>query len=258
MQKDTRIQALLDLSHRLGALERQWAILGEGNTSARQDKETFFVKASGSRLGSLTETQVAQIRFEPILAALASENSLDDAEVKDLLVSATLGPVGVIPSTETLMHAYLLTLPGIEFAGHTHITSVNGLTCSARGWAFLAAGQRLFPDEIVVCGIAPCCVPYTDPGVPLARAIVRQVQSYSDTYGVPPKTIYLQNHGFIALGKSAGEVEAIHQMADKSAHILTATLALGEPVTLTPEQTGRIYTWPAEHFRQKALGLTTG
>lgn len=258
MQKDTRMQALLDLSHQLGAPERQWAILGEGNTSARQDKETFFVKASGSRLGSLTESQVAHVRFEPILEALASENSLDDAEVKDLLVSATLGPVGVIPSTETLMHAYLLTLPGIEFAGHTHITSVNGLTCSARGWAFLATGQRLFPDEIVVCGIAPCCVPYTDPGVPLARAIVRHVQSYSDTYGVPPKTIYLQNHGFIALGKSTGEVEAIHQMADKSAHILTATLALGEPVTLTPEQTDRIYTWPAEHFRQKALGLTTG
>jgi len=255
LDTDARLEALLTLSHQLGEAGRQWAILGEGNTSARRDGGTFFVKASGSRLGSLLAGQVAIVQFAPILEVLASADTLSDTEVQTLLQEAALGPAGVMPSTETLMHAFLLTLPGIEFAGHTHVTSINGLTCSARGWAFMEAGRRLFPDEIVVCGIAPCCVPYVDPGVPLARAAQQKVHVYLDTYGVPPKTIFLQNHGFIALGQSAGEVEAIHQMADKAALILTAALTLGEPTALTPEQADRIYTWPAEHFRQKALGL---
>ncbi len=256
MSETAQMQELLQLSHQLGDPERRWAILGEGNTSTRRDADTFLVKASGSRLGSLTASQVAQVRFGPVLDALESAAALDDTQVKDLLASATLGPAGAVPSTETLMHAFLLTLPGIAFAGHTHVTSINGLLCSARGWAFMQAGRRLFPDEIVVCGIAPCCVPYVDPGVPLARAVQAQVRAYLDTHGVPPKTIYLQNHGFIALGRSAAEVENIHQMADKAAHILAAALAIGEPSTLTPENAARIYTWPAEHFRQKALGLT--
>ncbi len=258
MEQHTRMTELLELSHQLGDAGRKWAILGEGNTSARRDGETFWVKASGSRLGSLTAEQVACVRFAPILSALASDAALGDAEVKDLLASASLSATGATPSTETLMHAYLLTLPGVEFVGHTHVSSINGLLCSVRGWEFLQSGRRLFPDEIVVCGLAPCCVPYADPGVPLARAVERQVSVYLETYGVPPKTIYLQNHGFIALGRSAGEVEAVHQMADKSALILAAALALGEPTALTAAQADRIYTWPAEHFRQKALGLSSG
>lgn len=253
---DTKMQALLTLSHALGDPAPKWAILGEGNTSTRIDADTFLVKASGSQLGKLTDAQLAHVRFAPILEMLESEAPLDDTQIKDRLLEATLGPPGAMPSTETLMHAYLLTLPGIDFVGHTHVVSINGLLCSARGWAFMQAGHRLFPDEIVVCGVAPCCVAYIDPGIPLARAVQSQVMAYLDTYGVPPKTIYLQNHGFIALGRTAAEVEQIHQMADKAAHILAAALAIGEPTTLTPDNVARIYTWPAEHFRQKALGLT--
>ena len=77
-----------------------------------------------------------------------------------------------------------------------------------------------------------------------------------DTYGVPPKTIYLQNHGFIAVGRSSREVTSITLMADKAAHVLTAALSIGEPTFLTDANVQRIYTWPAEHFRQKALGLS--
>lgn len=253
---DTKMQELLHLSHSLGAPERQWAILGEGNTSTRVDADTFYVKASGSQLGKLVATQVAHVRFAPVLEALESGQALDDAQVKDLLQLATLGPAGTLPSTETLMHAYLLTLPGVEFVGHTHVTSINGLMCSRRGWEFMEAGHRLFPDEIVVCGVAPCCVPYIDPGIPLARSVRDRVAAFQEKYGAPPKSVYLQNHGFIALGRSAQEVENIHQMADKAALVLAAALAIGEPSSLTPENVNRIYTWPAEHYRQRALGLT--
>ncbi len=249
---DTLLQQLLDLSHTLGDPARDWAILGEGNTSAAQDENVFLVKASGSHLGTLTADQVAAVRFAPLLDALDG-GLLSDAETKDLLLSSCTTQPGRMPSVETLFHAYLLTLDTVEFVGHTHVTSINGLLCSDRGWAALRRGGRLFPDEIVVCGIAPCCVPYVDPGLPLAQALRREVQEYSSRYGTPPKTIYLQNHGFIALGKTAREVVQITQMADKAARILCAALACGEPNFLSAENAARIYTRPDEHLRQKAL-----
>jgi rhamnose utilization protein RhaD (predicted bifunctional aldolase and dehydrogenase) len=256
---DTNIimQEILSLSHLLGDPANDWAILGEGNTSARVDNETFLVKASGSQLGKLAAAQVSHVHFAPILEALNNGRDYGDDEVKDLLFSSCVdgGASGLKPSVETLLHAFLLTLPDTHFIGHTHVTSINGLLCSARGWDAVQSGGRLFPDEIVVCGVAPCCVPYVDPGVPLARALRDAVLAYIDTHGTRPKTIYMQNHGFIALAKTAQEVVNIHMMADKAARVLLGTFACGGPTFLTPDNVARIYSRPDEHYRQKALGL---
>ena len=252
---DTKLTELLDLSHTLGDPAHDWAILGEGNTSTHLDSDTFLVKASGSELRTLTAEQVSEVRFAPVMAALNTARDLSDTETKDLLLGACVGGNGRMPSVETLLHAYLLTLPGIEFVGHTHVTSINALLCSREGWDAVQGGGRLFPDEIVVCGIAPCCVPYVDPGLPLARALRDQVIAYIHRYNSAPKTIYLRNHGFIALGKSAQEVRNITMMADKAARILLGALAAGTPTYLTPENVTRIQTRPDEHYRQKALGI---
>ena len=48
------LAALLQLSHDLGREDRPFAILGEGNTSARLSSGRFAVKASGCSLGTLT------------------------------------------------------------------------------------------------------------------------------------------------------------------------------------------------------------
>ena len=246
-----RLKQLLDLSHALGDPAHDWAILGEGNTSAALNPEEFLVKASGAQLETLAAEQVAAVRFKPLRDALESEAALSDADVKALLLSA--GTEGPMPSVETLLHAYLLTLEGIHFVGHTHVTSVNGLLCSDRGWAAMQRGGRLFPDEVVVCGPAPCCVPYVDPGLPLARALRREVIGYVSRHGAPPKTIYLQNHGFIALAGTPREVIQITQMADKAARILASALACGEPNFLSEENVARIHTRPDEHFRRNVL-----
>ena len=253
--RHTKLAELLDLSHALGDPSHDWAILGEGNTSTPLDKETFLVKASGSELRTLTEEQVSEVHFAPVLEALNSSLDYYDTETKDLLLGACVGGAGRMPSVETLLHGYLLTLPGIEFVGHTHVTSINGLLCSLEGWKAVESGGRLFPDEIVVCGVAPCVVPYIDPGLPLARALRDRVIAYIQTHEAAPKTIYLRNHGFIALGKSAQEVRNITLMADKAARVLLSALACGTPTYLTPENVTRIRTRPDEHYRQKALGI---
>jgi len=249
------IEELLNLSHTLGSAAFDWAILGEGNTSTIVDDHVFLVKASGSQLATLNESQVAPVRFKPILEALEDNRAYSDTDVKELLSSSTIPAGAFVPSVETILHAYLLTLPGVAFVGHTHVSSINGLLCSEKGWEAVSSGGRLFPDEIVVCGIAPCCVPYVDPGLPLARTLKQNVEAFVARYGVRPKTIYLQNHGFIALGSTSQEVVSITKMADKCARIMLGAFACGGPTFLSEQQVNRIATRPDEHQRQRALGL---
>jgi rhamnose utilization protein RhaD (predicted bifunctional aldolase and dehydrogenase) len=106
----------------------------------------------------------------------------------------------------------------------------------------------------VVCGPATVVIPYTDPGLPLAREVQRRIGLYIEEQGEIPKTIMMQNHGFIALGASPRQVENITAMAVKSARILVGTYALGGPRFMTPQAVARIHTRPDEHYRQRALG----
>jgi rhamnose utilization protein RhaD (predicted bifunctional aldolase and dehydrogenase) len=179
--------------------------------------------------------------------------AMTDEEVKQALIEAKVDPKAKgHPSVETAMHAVILQLPGIQFVGHTHPSAINMLTCSA---AFeTAISGRLFPDEIVICGPSPLVIPYVDPGLPLAREIRQRLYQYVDNYGEPPKTILMQNHGFIALAPTAQQVENITAMAVKTARILVGTYALGGPHFMSVEAVNRIHTRPDEHYRQRLIG----
>ncbi len=251
MQND-RLDELIELSQRIGDPANDYVILGEGNTSARADEGSFWVKASGNELRTIESAGFVRVLFEPLLALLGGPE-LDDQETRDALIAAKADPEAPgHPSVETALHAICLKLPGVNFIGHTHPTPVNMITCSA---AFETAIRgRLFPDEIVVCGPAPAVVPYVDPGLPLALEVKRRVEAYLDTFGEPPKTILMQNHGLIALGSTARQVENITAMAVKTARVLVGTYALGGPHFMSPEAVSRIYTRPDEHYRQKIIG----
>ena len=114
-----------------------------------------------------------------------------------------------------------------------------------------AIAGRLFPDEIVYCGPAPIYVPYTDPGVPLARTFRAAIDRYLHEYQENPKVILMQNHGLIALGKTASEVENITAMYVKTARVILGTYELGGPHFMTPEAVARIHTRPDELYRRK-------
>ena len=248
------LEQLLSLSHDLGRENRRLAILGEGNTSLRLDRETFLVKASGGRLADLRPESVTTCRFEPLLAALDHIGSLSDGDVDTRLLAARVEAGDRKPSVEAMFHAWLLGLPGVQCVGHTHPIAVNAILCSPRASEF-AAG-RLFPDEIVCCGRASTLVSYTDPGLALGRAIRRAVLDHLERHQEAPRVILLQNHGLIALGATPAAVLAATLMAVKAAEIFLGAAALGGPVFLTPENVERIAGRPDEHYRQKALGLS--
>jgi rhamnose utilization protein RhaD (predicted bifunctional aldolase and dehydrogenase) len=245
------LDELVAMSRRLGEPDNDYAILGEGNTSAAIDQDTFFVKASGAELRTVDAAGFVEVRKPPVLAMLDGPD-LSDAEIKDALAAAKVDPTSPArPSVETVLHGLLLNVPGVRFVAHTHPAAVNAILCSAR--AREAVSGRLFPDEIVVCGPASAFVEYVDPGLPLARAVREAVSAYLHEYGGAPKVIHMRNHGMIALGATAQEAEAITAMAVKSARVLAGTYALGGPHFLTSDHVSRIWTRPDERYRQEAL-----
>jgi rhamnose utilization protein RhaD (predicted bifunctional aldolase and dehydrogenase) len=249
---DSSLAALLSLSHELGREERALAILGEGNTSTRVDADTFLVKASGSNLATLSAVGVTACRFSGLLELLG-KRSETDAAVEQALLDARVDSSSRKPSVEAMFHAWLLTLPGVNFVGHTHPIAVNQILCSPK--AELFAKRRLFPDEIVCCGAESVLVPYTDPGLKLAQSIRQHVERFQKRTGAVPRVILLENHGLIALGGTANAVLAATLMAVKAASITLGAATLGGPRYLSARDVARIAGRTDEHYRQKALGL---
>jgi rhamnose utilization protein RhaD (predicted bifunctional aldolase and dehydrogenase) len=249
--QDTR-HALLDLSHDLGAPHRHFAILGEGNTSARLDDHTFLVKASGSNLETLRDPDLVACHLAPLLDLL-NRTDVSDDEIDQTLLRARVDPQSKKPSVEAIFHAYLLSLPQIGFVGHTHPVPVNSILCSPLAETF--ATRRIFPDEVVCCGPSSVFVPYADPGLKLAQLIRERTEQYRQTSAIMPRVILLQSHGIITFGNSAAAVKTAMFMASKAAQIFVGSLPLGGPVFMSQSDIDRIAGRRDEHHRQRALGL---
>ncbi|MGD9496933.1 MAG: class II aldolase/adducin family protein [Armatimonadota bacterium] len=247
----TRLQALVAMSRELGEPRHGYLILGEGNTSAGADEHSFLVKASGACLAGIEGDGFVRVSRQAIRELLA-EGELSDEQVREGLAAACLDGGEARPSVETFLHGLLLDLPGIEFVGHTHPTAVNALLCSEQ--AEEAVRGRLFPDEVVCCGPESAWVPFTDPGLALAKAVGAAVESYIERWNAPPVVIMMQNHGMIALGRTPAQVLNATAMAVKSARIRLGAAGYGGFRPMTPEQLDRIYTRPDELYRMSKLG----
>lgn len=248
-RRSGKLADLLKLSRELGNPRAPLAILGEGNTSARLGDDRFLVKASGSILATLTAKDVVECRTTALLDMLDME--LSDAEVEKGLLASRVHARDPKPSVESLFHAWLLTLSGVEFVGHAHPPMVNGVLCSPRAREF--ATKRLFPDEIVCCDVEAALVPFVDPGLALARAVRARVKQFIRKRARPPRVVLLENHGVITLGRTAESVLAAMLMTEKAAGIWLGAAASGGPVFMSPKQVTRISARSDEAFRRAKL-----
>ena len=217
---------LLDLAHTLA----EYAVCGEGNVSHRQSDKTFLVKASGSSLHNLTESDLT-------LCNLSGDK---------------INPKHKKPSIETLFHAWIMKqFSEINYIAHTHPTHTNKILCTDHIYSF--AINRLFPDQIVRNGKKSCVVPYATPGKKLLVELVRSVNNFIDIEGYFPKLILLQNHGIIAASAVQKECIASTIMCEKSAEIFIGAVNLGKCNFLDSESIDEIFDCPNEKYREEIL-----
>jgi NAD(P)-dependent dehydrogenase (short-subunit alcohol dehydrogenase family)/rhamnose utilization protein RhaD (predicted bifunctional aldolase and dehydrogenase) len=175
--------------------------------------------------------------MEPLLALLHSDDAAADAEgeaagaggdpVMRTAMAARLADAGGRrPSVELLFHAFLPE----RFVLHTHPIEINAVTCNSHG---AALAGRLFADRAL-------WVPYTDPGLPLARAIVEARRAYVERTGRPaPAVTLMQNHGLIVGGNSAAEID------ERSTWLVETVRATMDRVTAAPTASPAAESAPA-------------
>jgi rhamnose utilization protein RhaD (predicted bifunctional aldolase and dehydrogenase) len=213
------------MTRTLGERERDFVILSEGNTSARADEDTFWVKVSGSRMVEAEEQSFVRVYLDKVLTLL--DASLPEWMFRMDLAGAKVKPGAPgSPSIESALHALCLTLGDAAFVGHTHPTAINAILCARE--AETAFTQAISPAESLVGG-EQLFVPFVPSGQPLAWAVEAALRSYEECQREPPRAILLQNHGLVALGSSPQEVMDITEMMVKTARILVNTYALGGP-----------------------------
>lgn len=246
---DQTLTQLVEMTRFIGQPQNNYVIIGEGNTSLRVDDDSFWIKASGHEMQTITEEGFVQIRFAPILGLFDTPDMPAD-EQKQVAAAAKVNADSPLrPSVEVSFHAVLLSDCNINCIAHTHPVAINRILCSNRAEQF--ANNRIFPDEVVLCGPRSVFVPYVDPGLPLAIAIRERVQRYMDTEGEPPKVILMASHGLIALGQSPTEALKITAMAVKAAEIFAGACSVGQPVFMSEADIRHIYKRPDEIYRRQ-------
>jgi rhamnose utilization protein RhaD (predicted bifunctional aldolase and dehydrogenase) len=250
--RSNAIRDLLNLSREIGREDRGLAIVGEGNTSARLSRDTFLVKASGARLVNLAKDEVVECRISPLVALLEKKH-LTDEQIDDALLAARVDQRAKKPSLEAVFHAWLISLPDVNFVGHAHATTINQVLCSPRAREF--AERRMIPDEGVCCGVESVFVPYTDPGLNLAKAIRRCTEAFIRKHQHRPRVVLMQNHGIITMGPTTQSVLSTMMMSEKSARVFVGAAVLGGPVFLSKKIIRRFAGRPDEAYRTRALKL---
>jgi len=169
---------------------------GGGNSSGKADG-VLYIKPSGVSLATLTPRSLMPLTMEPLLAVLDGSTAAappGSEEVLRMGMAARLDPADHRrPSVELVFHALLPE----RIVIHTHPTTVNALTCAARGPELAA---DLFGDDAL-------WIPYTNPGLPLACRIADARHAHEQRTGHrPPPVILLQNHGLIVAGSGTQEI----------------------------------------------------
>ncbi|HTH46232.1 MAG TPA: class II aldolase/adducin family protein [Candidatus Limnocylindria bacterium] len=234
----TPVEQLLWLAHEMGRPELGLVTYSEGDASRRLDDDRFCVTASNCQLSNLALEDLVECHAAKILALLDMP-LFDSTELDRTLMQARVDDTAKRPSLAAAFHALLLQFEGVNFVAHCSPPACVQVLCSPMAEAF--AEQRLFPDQVVHCGVQSVFVPYADPGSTLAREVRSRVslQQRRTSRGVP-KLIVLQNNGIIALGATAESVLSTLLTAEKSARVFLGSAVLGGPTFLKPGQSQRL------------------
>ncbi|MFP3154161.1 class II aldolase/adducin family protein [Lachnospiraceae bacterium ZAX-1] len=166
---------------------------GGGNSSAKCDDGTMYIKASGYKLSDVNFEQGYSVvnckKIEDYFIDRFEKNIVTCSE-KELLAEALVS--GSRSSIETFLHAF-----GKRFTLHTHPTVVNIIACR-ENWDIIL--RKLFPTALLV--------EYTTPGIELAKKTYEEIKRKNNQFNSiqDVELIFLQNHGLIVSEETSIEV----------------------------------------------------
>lgn len=209
---DAELGILVELSHHLGDPTRNYVIHCEGNVSARADAGSFWIMASGIELCTTVSKSFVRVDCERVLS-IPDEGEKSEEEVRQLLNDAMFEPAStaelprlLTPSIETITHAICYQSADVNFVAHTHPPVLQGLNYMASGETF--AVEEEFQERLGT-ELIPLVIPPSDPGLSLARLLLKHLNIYDARHGGRPGIILLQDHGLIVAGTTAEEVEQL-------------------------------------------------
>ena len=209
------VDELIAVANKFGA-DPEYSRAGGGNASVKVDG-VLRIKPSGVPLATLTAADLVGLRNDVLLEALRSEAQVEGDPVRAAAEKALVdAPGGRRPSVEILFHALIPD----ALVLHTHPLVANALTCNTDADAL---AEKLLGDDAVF-------VPYTDPGVPLARKVAEVREAYTARTGRPaPGITLLGNHGIIVSGNTAAEVT---ERAERLTSVIAAAIEAGADQTV--------------------------
>lgn len=185
---------------------------GGGNTSVKAPDGTMAIKASGYELRQLTSSSgIAWVNSSPVanyygdLETLLGNPADYETASGQLVKQCTFTPEGfesARPSMETGFHSILPA-----YVVHTHSVYSNLLNCRQDG-------EVLLEEFISQTGLNAAWVPYYNPGFWLTTAIKRILDKAAAVGKAAPSVFFLQNHGIIVTGRTADEVNQLHEVVN--------------------------------------------
>jgi rhamnose utilization protein RhaD (predicted bifunctional aldolase and dehydrogenase)/NAD(P)-dependent dehydrogenase (short-subunit alcohol dehydrogenase family) len=232
---------LLEISHFFGN-NNEFVIGGGGNTSWK-DEKNLFIKASGTRLGSLTARELIRLDRQGLDVEL-SKTYPEDAYLRDQMILAGLMDCSVDndrnlrPSVETPLHHLIR----YRYVIHTHPTRINALLCSLDCRETV---KKIFADDVLF-------VEYTDPGYVLFKKLESEIAAYRIRFSKDPGIILVQNHGVFI---SADTCEEVVQLYDYCLGVVNGANSVSLDIRATPVDEGAAEVMPAIRMLLSEQGI---
>ena len=202
---DPLIRDAIEMSQRFGR-DPEYTRGGGGNSSVK-DGGIVYIKPSGVSLAAIEADDLVPLATEPLLDLLLNGG----AEADEARIPGAPDPVmraaakvrmaeakGRRPSVELMFHSLLPE----RFVLHTHAIVPNAVTCNMDGEALMG---DLFGNEAL-------WVPYTDPGLPLARKIHELREAHvARTNQAAPTITFMGDHGIIVSADTIAEIAELNE-----------------------------------------------
>lgn len=225
---DSFLDPLIALSARLGS-NIDLVQAGGGNTSIKHDR-TLWIKASGKWLIHAAHDDI----FLPVPMADIERNlELGEERFNEY---CTRSGVALRPSVETTMHAVLPQQVVI------HVHSVNAIA-----WASQADGQEKIAP--VLTGFRWSWIPYTHPGLPLARRTQEEL-----TWR--PEVLILENHGLVVAANNCVAAETILKSVEHRLNLQPSEKPVPANLKMLAEKSAGTEWQPAQDHEVHALATS--